>query len=278
MCCSRIKRGRIKGDGRAFSLIELLVVIAIIAILAAMLLPALNQAKSRGLGAACLNNLRQLSFCWRMYAEDNNDFLPPNNSVASLSNGDALASESSWCTNNARYDSDSSGIRHGLLFPYNTSLGIYVCPADQSRVETHAGVTLPARRLRSYNMSQSINGWPEGLGPLVSLIPVYRRLSDIRAPGPAGLLTFIEVHEDSIYDTLFGIPIPNYWGDSRVWWDVPANRHNQGCGFAFADAHAEIWRWRVPKVVKTRFASQVVTDQELPDFRRVQGGFRQSMD
>ena len=68
------------------------------------------------------------------------------------------------------------------------------------------------------------------------------------------------------------------WGDIRMWWDIPANRHSQGCNFSFRDGHAEHWKWRVPKVVQSRFSPQRVPDEELSDYRRIQNGFRQYWD
>lgn len=262
--------------GPGFTLIELLVVIAIIAILAAMLLPALTKAKERGLATACLNNLKQLETCAHLYGLDHADHLPPNNSVADISTGASLANGGAWCTNNARYDIEPTGIRNAVLFPYNKSLPIYKCPADRSTLETPDGVKLPNSRWRSYNLSQSINGYPEFNPDLSRFIPSYKKASDIRKPNPSGLFTFIDVHEDGIFDALFGIPTPQFWGLTQEWWDVPANRHGQAANLAFADGHVERWRWRVPKQVKVRFATQSVPPAESPDFRKVQGAVRQS--
>jgi prepilin-type N-terminal cleavage/methylation domain-containing protein len=173
---------RRSGNRPGFTLIELLVVIAIIAILAALLLPALSRAKARALNVACLNNLRQLEVCWHLYALDHNDLLPPNNSIADIVSGRAVASAASWCTNTAPYDADPDGIRNALLFPYNTSLGIYHCPADRSTVEARDGAKLTQLRWRSYNMSLCINGASDLSPALYFYIPSFKKYTEIKDP------------------------------------------------------------------------------------------------
>jgi prepilin-type N-terminal cleavage/methylation domain-containing protein len=258
-----------------FTLIELLVVIAIIAILAALLLPALSRSKRHALNVACLNNQKQLTLCWLMYSNDHNDRMPPNNSVYDISTGQPIPGldlSQTWCPGNTRLDTNTANIEKGYLFTYNRSAAIYRCPADRSFVELGPGVTLPIPRTRSYNMSQSINGISGPIAGVHSLwwIPSYQRLSEIK--NPAEIFVFIDVHEDGILDALFGIPPPeSSW--EGIWFDLPANRHNQGCSLSFADGRSERWKWVAPKIF--RELGQTVSAEELPDYRRVQGAIRQ---
>jgi prepilin-type N-terminal cleavage/methylation domain-containing protein/prepilin-type processing-associated H-X9-DG protein len=272
-------RGTADGRKEAFTLIELLVVIAIISILAAMLLPALTQAKGRAQQVSCLNNLRQLTLCWHMYAGDNADYLPPNNFIYDIQTDQPDISGGSWCTNVAPYDVDPGGITGGMLFNYNDQMSIYHCPADKSTVVTRAGVDLGVLRLRSYNMSESINGFPYFTPGFAGIYPCFTKFTEIRNPGPSQCFAFLEVHQDEILDPEFGIATPSPYWDQNVWWDVPANRHDQGCNFSFADGHVEHWRWRVPmNVTVPRGYEQPVPPEQMPDYKRVESGFRQTPD
>jgi prepilin-type N-terminal cleavage/methylation domain-containing protein/prepilin-type processing-associated H-X9-DG protein len=252
-----------------FTLVELLVVIAIIAILAALLLPALGRAKVQAVNVSCLNQLRQLQLCWQMYALDNDDQLVPNDYVYDVLSQDPISQGRSWCMGNTRTDTTTINIENGLLFPYNQSTRIYRCPADKSTVETPDGEPLRIPRTRSYNMSMSINGEPDNL----FWIPSFQKLSQIRDPAPSQLFVFIDVHEDSILDSLFGIPLPGRAYDGR-WFDVPANRHGQAANLSFADGHVEHWKWRAPKVVHESL--QAVRDEEMADYKRLQERIRTS--
>ncbi len=241
---------------RGFTLIELLVVIAIIAILAAMLLPALSRAKAKALTISCMSNLKQLQVCWHLYSMDNQGLLPPNKSQSLSTLG-----FDSWISGNAQTDSTDDNVRRACLFPYNTSVAIYCCPSDKSVV---SGTS--KRRFRSYSMSYP---WMAGDADMWPYTELNYRETDIRSPAPSRASVFIDENEQSINNSGLGI-LPA--GDSR-WWDWPASRHNNGCTLSFADGHAEIWHWLDAYVLKFKgfYFPTPATDRDLPRFQATAG-------
>jgi prepilin-type N-terminal cleavage/methylation domain-containing protein/prepilin-type processing-associated H-X9-DG protein len=204
----------------AFTLIELLVVIAIIAILAALLLPALSRAKEKALRIACLNNIRQLHLCWHLYADDNKGNLPLNT---------GLFDAGAWVLGNAKLDTTSSNIQAGVIYPYSTSVAIYRCPADRSTV---TGTT--QLRFRSYSMCVWIHGDDANAQPSV------KNLSQLLRPGPARTFIFADENEGSIDNGSIFVFRAGQW----VWVNWPGTRHNLGGTLSFADGHVEWWKWR----------------------------------
>lgn len=259
----------------AFTLVELLVVIAIIALLTALLQPVLSLARAKSQEVVCLNNLKQLQICAKLYSLDNDDFLLPNRYVYLIDRSPTpgFSDKMTWCPGQAPFDTTTENIERGLLFRYNKSTDIYRCPSDKSRVRTARGHILNIRRTRSYNLSQSINSLPYP-GNTVNL-PSFARESDIDDPAPSELLFFVGVHHESILDSHFGIT-PRGWRFAEEpprWWDLPAGRHSQGGNFSFADGHVERWRWARPKIF-TELGQLVGQDGEIADFRRVQRGVK----
>jgi prepilin-type processing-associated H-X9-DG protein len=260
-----------------FTLIELLAVIVSIALLAALLMPVLSKAKDEVRRANCISNLRQLQISWHLYADDYAGTLPPNDSMEVMAAEVAYQGLMSWCPDNPRTDTTSAAIQAGLLYPYNTSVAIYHCPADMSTIEDANGNPLAQPRYRSYNMSQSVNG----LGmlssayyfnmPVDAFSPCYQTLAAITNPAPSQLFVLLDENEVTLEDAQFSYPMTN---DSYgYWFDMPANRHNQGCNFSFADGHVEYWHWQCPETATGRF--QQVLSQQTADYVRVGNAMRQ---
>lgn len=243
-----------QGKSPGFTLIELLVVIAIIAILAAMLLPALGRAKQKTQGVYCMNNTKQLMLANHMYQLDNRDTFPMAfhggyTPTATDVNKPWVTGWLDWSTS-----TDNTNLtyllepRYAVLASYfGNSKNIYKCPADNyaSGAQRARGWSSRVRSVSSNIYVGKGNGWASGPGYSAggpNNLSIYKgasKMSDLTIPGPAQSWVYMDEHPDSINDA--GAFAPN---SATNIPDAPATSHSGAAGFAFADGHAEIHKWR----------------------------------
>jgi len=250
---------------QAFTLLELALVIACMFFLAVLILPATAGSKTKAV--QCLKNQKQIMAAMLMYAQDFNDFLPPN-----PDDGNAVPGHS-WFPGVQESYNPNLLIRNCVLFPYlNTKESLFRCTADP-RFRVIPGDP-PVRQpvVRSISMSQAVgtvcqmfaiagsghsgkpnlpvNGpWLDNAHNHRSNSPyrTYGKTSEMVAPTPAGLWVLLEEAPESINDASWALGM-----NTAEWIDFPSTLHEFGCIFAFGDGHTELRKWKDPRTTMPR--------------------------
>ena len=227
---------------RGFTLIELLVVIAIIAILAAMLLPAMSKAKNKAMASTCVSNQKQLALAWVMYANDSQErlvnFLEIPNDANEIPWRWAAPPKPPVMPNGTSPEDRirlilMEGYRQGGLFPYAPNPGIIHCPADsRASLKVNYGYTYP-----SLSPVATLNGEQPSIG--------LKKASQLQHP--SGRFLWVEENDprgDNLGSwemNIVGNEGNGFRGSSFI--DSPAAFHFDSSTFSWADGHASSHKW-----------------------------------
>lgn len=203
---------------KGFTLIELLVVIAVIAILMALLLPALNRAKEQGKRAVCLNNAKTLTLGWLLYGDDYDGDMPRAVAVA---DGGWVQKPPGNLPVDAPEEVQVQALKDGVLFKYVENVQVFRCPVAKSF------------EMRTYSCSHAMNGSSFDGGPVLKNI--------LKIEHPARRIVFIDDFGED-WDAAWAVP----WSRPAWWNPIPA-RHGAGTIVSFADGRSEWWAWKDPR-------------------------------
>jgi prepilin-type processing-associated H-X9-DG protein len=239
---------RTAGGPVGFSLVELVVVLGLLAVGVLLIAPTLARTQFRSKSAGCLNNLRRFAYAWTMYAGDSSDRLINNFGINETTVEVNQRTYRNWVNNVMTWGSEQMNtnvqiLEAGILSPYlRGDLDSYRCPADEylSPQQLALGWTSRTRSISMNSLfgrfSSGADATAQGLNWALPQYLQYLKLGRIPKPGKTWLV--LDEHPDSVND---GYYINNPTGSS--WQDLPAAYHHGGCGFAFADGHAEIRKW-----------------------------------
>jgi type II secretory pathway pseudopilin PulG len=244
------------------TLIELLVVIAIISLLAAMLLPALSNAKANARQIACLGNLRQLEVAFQMYAADNGGYLVQNVPIVPGPGVDNILNNilgtNSWVYGNMKNPSDATNallIQIGKLYSYAPQPLTFHCPAD-------ATVGQGQTRVRSYSMNSWIGSTEMEAEEEQNPFRIFLKDKDLAAGMPSAIWVHVDEHVETLDDGWFPVTMNN----SQPFAKLLATRHQNAYNLDFADGHAETYRLRSAVTHIPETQSEAFLEPSLPEF------------